>query len=130
MHSRWRSSCRHVPAEVDLCAGDLVPVEGQDLCVASPRPVAARALIGDDHLVAGFHETLEIERLIRARTGPTSLEVPIAIEQRIGRRGEPEVDAEQPLDRTAIASGERTVELTREVAPALAHGSSFDSESL
>src|SRR3954466_14411863 len=105
MASRRRSSCRHVPAEVDLCAGDLVPIEGQDLCVASPRPVAARALIGDDHLVAGFHETLEIERLIWARTGPTSLEVAIAVEQRIRRRGEPEALAEQPLDHTAVTSG-------------------------
>ena len=46
--------------------------------------VGARALIRDDHLVAGLDETYELERVTRPSTGPAALEVAVAVEKRTG----------------------------------------------
>jgi len=59
---------------------DLVAVEGEDLGIAEPTPVNARALVGDHDLVVEFDEPLEVEGTDRLGVRPAALEVPLTID--------------------------------------------------
>ena len=50
-----------VPAEVDLHARDLGVVEGEDLGVPKPMPIAFGRLVGDEDLVADLGQAVVLE---------------------------------------------------------------------
>src|SRR5437016_1721296 len=98
-----RTRSFEIPAEVDLCATDLVAFECEDFGVAEPISVGLRALVGHDDLVAGLDEPLELEGLDQLGVRPAALEVPSAIDAQVGRAVEREVVGQKVLDDAAIA---------------------------
>src|SRR5438105_9036641 len=100
---RRRTRSLEVPAEVDLCATDLVALECQDFGVAEAVSVGLRALVGHHDLVAGLDEPLELESLDPLGVRPAALEVRRAVDAHVGRAEEREVVGQKVLDDAAIA---------------------------
>src|SRR5262245_9499910 len=90
-----------VPAEVDLCVGQLATADRQDLRVAG-SPARTRDFIVHEDSVAVFDHMDEFESADRVAVSPAAFEVDLPIEPIVEWAREVEVLGDQFFERVAV----------------------------